>query len=57
MKWAIYIGAGIGGMVGGYLPVLLWQADPLDMSSLLGGFIGTIVGLWVGIKLAQAFGD
>jgi hypothetical protein len=53
MKWAIYIGGGIGGVVGGYVPVLLWHADALDASSLLGGFVGTLVGVWVGYKVAK----
>jgi hypothetical protein len=53
MKWAIYIGAGIGGIIGGYVPVMFWGADALDISSLLGGFVGTIVGLWAGYKIGK----
>ena len=54
MKWAIYIGAGAGGFIGGYVPVLLWNADALDALSLLGGFIGTLLGLWVGYRIGKA---
>lgn len=55
MKIAIYIGAGIGGVLGGYLPVLLWNAGVLDASSLLGGFLGTLVGLWAGYKFGKYY--
>lgn len=55
MKIAIYIGAGIGGLLGGYLPVLLWGASALDASSLIGGFAGTIIGLWAGYKAGKYF--
>ena len=57
MKWAIYIGAGIGGAIGGYVPVLLWNADLLDISSLVGGLIGTGLGIWLGYKAGQLLGD
>ena len=53
MKAAIYIGTGIGGILGAYVPVWLWQADPLDLASLLGGLVGTIIGLWGGYKVAK----
>lgn len=55
MKVAIYIGAGIGGAIGGYVPVLFWHADLMDISSLLGGFIGTLVGVWVAYKIAKNY--
>lgn len=57
MKWAIYIGGGLGGLIGGYLPVLFWNADPMDMTSLTWGFIGTIIGLIVGVKAGKYLGD
>jgi hypothetical protein len=53
MKWAIYIGAGLGGLIGGYVPVLFWHADALDASSLLWGLGGTLVGLWAGYKIGK----
>ena len=53
MKTAIYIVSGIGGIVGAYIPTWLWGADMLDAASLLGGFVGTIVGLWLGYVIAK----
>lgn len=53
MKMAIYIGSSVGGIIGGYLPVLLWHADALDLFSLLGGFVGALVGCWGGYKVAK----
>lgn len=53
MKTAIYIGSGVCSVIGAYIPVWLWGADVLDISSLVGGFIGAIAGMWVGYKLAK----
>jgi hypothetical protein len=55
MKWAIYIGAGIGGFVGGYIPVMFWGMDVLDPTTLFTGFGGTLLGLWIGYKIGKAF--
>ncbi len=55
MKLLLYIGAAVGGMIGGYLPVLFGDTNMLSGWSLLGGFVGTIVGLWVGYKMGQYF--
>lgn len=55
MKLLLYIGAAVGGMIGGYLPVLFGDTSMLSGWSLLGGFIGTIVGLWAGYKMGQYF--
>ena len=44
--------AGVGGTVGGYLPVLL-GAGSLSGWSLLGGFVGGTVGIWIGYKLSE----
>ncbi len=51
----LYIGAAFGGVIGGYLPVLFGDTSMLSGWSLLGGFIGTIVGLWAGYKMGQYF--
>jgi hypothetical protein len=53
MKLMIYVGASIGGLVGGYLPILLLHADALSGWSLLSGFVGTMLGLWAGYKVSQ----
>ncbi len=51
-KKLIVLMAGVGGTVGGYLPVLL-GAGSLSGWSLLGGFIGGILGIFLGYKLSD----
>lgn len=36
--------------IGSYVPVL-WHAGFLSMSSLIGGVIGTIIGIWAALKV------
>lgn len=43
---------GVCGAVGGYVPVL-FGAGALSGWSLLGGFIGGLVGIWVGFILSD----
>jgi hypothetical protein len=52
MKSLIYIGITVGGIIGGYIPVLFGQ-DGLSFASLLGGTIGSFAGLWAGYKIGQ----
>lgn len=47
--------AGLSGVVGSYIPVLLGDNSLLDGWSVLGGVIGGLIGIWVGVKLAQRF--
>lgn len=56
-KLFIYGGITIGGILGAYLPVWLFSANELDGISLLGGFFGSLLGLYFGYKAAQNFGD
>jgi hypothetical protein len=56
MKFAIYVGAAIGGVLGGYIPVWFFHANMLSMASLLWGSAGTIIGLVVTIKAMKYFG-
>lgn len=48
--------ATIGGVVGGYVPVLFGSTDLLDGWSILFGTIGGLVGIWLGVILARRFG-
>ena len=50
-KLTIYIGLTIGGIVGGYLPVVLFNVSAFSWLSLICGFVGCIVGVWLGWKL------
>jgi ABC-type lipoprotein release transport system permease subunit len=36
--------------IGSYVPVL-WHAGFFSFSSIIGGIVGTIVGIWVAIKI------
>jgi hypothetical protein len=50
----LYGGAALGGLLGGYLPVVLVHASELGLASILGGTTGGFLGLWVGFKVYQA---
>jgi ABC-type dipeptide/oligopeptide/nickel transport system permease component len=50
MKWLIYGSVFIFSTIGAYIPAL-WHANLLSISSILGGIIGTIFGIWAAIKL------
>jgi hypothetical protein len=52
-KATIYIGITIGSIVGAYLPVWLFHASALSPLSLILGFVGAIVGAWLGWKVTQ----
>lgn len=51
-KGLIMLMSGVGGTIGGYLPVIL-GAGELSGWSILGGLIGGVVGIWAGIKLSD----
>ena len=46
----------LGGIVGGYVPVLLGDTEILDGWSILGGMIGGFVGIWLGVVLSKRYG-
>lgn len=48
----IWIGAGIGSTVGGFLPSL-WGAGMLSFSSIILSTIGGLGGIWLGYKLSR----
>lgn len=52
----LVICAVIGMSVGGYLPVLIGIDNGLGVWSILGGFVGGILGIWVGVVLGRRFG-
>ncbi len=44
--------AGIGLFVGAYVPILFgWDPTGLNGLSILGGFIGGLLGIWLGTKI------
>jgi phage tail tape-measure protein len=42
----------VGGAIGSYIPVLFGQ-DAFSVVSLIGGTIGSFVGLWAGYKIGN----
>jgi uncharacterized membrane protein YeaQ/YmgE (transglycosylase-associated protein family) len=49
----IYTGITIGGLLGAYLPVWLFNANPFGIFSISMGIVGSFVGLWAGYKMYQ----
>ena len=42
-----------GGLVGGYVPTI-WGASSLGVESMLFGAIGSVVGVFVGVRIAES---
>ncbi|MBU6231156.1 MAG: hypothetical protein KGI45_04005 [Patescibacteria group bacterium] len=51
-KSLIWIGATIGGGLGGYIP-MLWGGNIFGVSSIILSTIGGLAGIWAGFKLGQ----
>jgi len=43
---------GFGFFAGGYVPVL-WGASSFSLESLAFGVVGTVAGVWAGIRIAE----
>lgn len=56
-KTLIYIGITIGGIIGAYLPVMLFHASSFGWESIVCGALGSIIGLWAGYKASQFLED
>jgi len=56
-KLTIYMGLTIGGIIGGYLPVVLFHVGAFSWVSVICGVVGSIVGLWLGWKLTLWIDD
>lgn len=44
--------AGVGGMIGSYVPIL-FGADSLGGWTILGSLVGGLAGIWIGYKLSD----
>ena len=55
-KMFTYGGATLGGLIGGYLPVILFHVSSLGVASIIGGTAGGFLGLWAGYKTFQYLG-
>jgi len=51
-KTLVWIGAFVGGAIGGLIPVM-FGADSISFSAIMGNTIGGLVGIWAGFKLSQ----
>ncbi len=51
-KVFVWVGMGIGSVVGGMIPAL-WGSSAFSISSLVFSSIGAIVGIYFGYKLSQ----
>ena len=51
-KTLIWIGAFVGGAVGGFIPAL-WGDGSFSMSGIIFSTIGGIAGIWGGFKLGN----
>ena len=47
----LFLGITVGGIVGGYLPVLLFHASAFSVLSLVLGLVGCVIGAWLGWKV------
>lgn len=54
-KKVIMLMATIGGALGSYVPVLFGDNELFDGWSILGAFIGGLVGIWIGVKISQRY--
>jgi hypothetical protein len=54
-KGMLYLWITIGGIVGSYLPVILFHVSGLSAISIVGGVIGGLAGIWVAIKLDDGY--
>ena len=52
-KTTIFFGAFLGGIVGSYLPVVLFGSGWFSLASIIGGFVGSAAGIWLGWKLTE----
>jgi hypothetical protein len=44
------------GIAGSYVPVLLGDSNLLDGWSVLGGFVGGLLGIWLGAAVSRRWG-
>jgi hypothetical protein len=51
-KSITYIFVSVGGLVGGYLPVL-FGANGLSILTVIGTTIGGLLGIWIAIKISR----
>jgi len=48
----IWIGVTIGGLIGGYIPVL-WGGSAFSIGSILWSGVGSMIGIYLGFKFGE----
>ena len=51
-KGTVMLGMVVGSTIGGYLPIL-FGVSAFSFTSLITGFIGGILGIWIGVKIIR----
>jgi len=51
-KTLIWIGVLVGSASGGWVPTL-WGAGFVSLSSVVGSFVGALLGLWAAVQLSR----
>jgi hypothetical protein len=54
LKSIVLLGMLVGSTIGGLVPIL-WGAEILSFSSILGNLIGGFLGIWGGYKIGQRY--
>ncbi len=54
LKLLVWIGIFIGSTIGGYVP-MLWGAELLSVSGVIGSVIGGLLGIYAAYKFNQRF--
>jgi hypothetical protein len=52
-KMTISFGLFLGSIIGSWVPVVLFGQGWLSAASFVGGFVGAVLGTWLGWRLTQ----
>lgn len=50
-KGLMWICITVGGIVGSYIPVILFHSSAFSIASIVWGGIGSLAGIWLAVKL------
>ena len=57
MKLMIFLGVTVVGGIGSWIGALMSHNNYFSAASILLGAVGSLLGIWVGYKAAQYFGE
>lgn len=52
-KGLVYLLVFVGGIIGSYIPVLLFHQGAFSAVSIIGGLVGSFAGVWVAYWVGQ----